>query len=163
MHIIIAILIFGFIIIFHELGHFLTAKACNVRVNEFTLGLGPTLVSFGKGETKYCLKLLPFGGSCVAERNKDFPLLKRQLIDEINALGLRELAVADLNLELFSGEIHGLIGENGSGKSTFSSMLCGIHTISSGTLTLLGKEIKTHYYSPQVILKNLLKNNSSLQ
>ena len=51
-------------------------------------------------------------------------------------------AVADLNLELFSGEIHGLIGENGSGKSTFSSMLCGIHTISSGTLTLLGKEIK---------------------
>ena len=67
MHIIIAILIFGFIIIFHELGHFLTAKACNVRVNEFTLGLGPTLVSFGKGETKYCLKLLPFGGSCVME------------------------------------------------------------------------------------------------
>ena len=52
-------------------------------------------------------------------------------------------AVADLNLELFSGEIHGLIGENGSGKSTFSSMLCGIHTISSGTLNLLGKEIKT--------------------
>ena len=40
----------------------------------------------------------PFGGSCVAERNKDFPLLKRQLIDEINALGFRELAVADLNL-----------------------------------------------------------------
>ena len=51
-------------------------------------------------------------------------------------------AVADLNLELYAGEIHGLIGENGSGKSTFSSMLCGIHSISSGTLTLLGKEIK---------------------
>ena len=67
LHIIIAILIFGFIIIFHELGHFSVAKACNVRVNEFTLGLGPTLVSFGKGETKYCLKLLPFGGSCVME------------------------------------------------------------------------------------------------
>lgn len=51
-------------------------------------------------------------------------------------------AVADLSLELYPGEIHGLIGENGSGKSTFSSMLCGIHSISSGTLTLLGKEIK---------------------
>lgn len=51
-------------------------------------------------------------------------------------------AVADLSLELYSGEIHGLIGENGSGKSTFSSMLCGIHTISSGTFTLLGKEIR---------------------
>ncbi len=67
MKIILAILIFSFIIIFHELGHFLFAKKCNVKVNEFTLGLGPTVVSWGKGETKYCLKLLPFGGSCVME------------------------------------------------------------------------------------------------
>ncbi|SFH62486.1 regulator of sigma E protease [Pseudobutyrivibrio sp. OR37] len=67
MKIILAILIFSFIIIFHELGHFLFAKKCNVKVNEFTLGLGPTILSWGKGETKYCLKLLPFGGSCVME------------------------------------------------------------------------------------------------
>ena len=67
MKIILAILIFSFIIIFHELGHFLFAKKCDVKVNEFTLGLGPTLLSWGKGETKYCLKLLPFGGSCVME------------------------------------------------------------------------------------------------
>ncbi len=40
----------------------------------------------------------PFGGSCVAERSKDFPDLKRQLIDEINAFGIEGLAVADLNL-----------------------------------------------------------------
>ena len=40
----------------------------------------------------------PFGGSCVAERNRDFPSLKRRLIDEINALGIEGLAVADLNL-----------------------------------------------------------------
>ncbi|MBQ5430320.1 MAG: site-2 protease family protein [Lachnospiraceae bacterium] len=67
MQIIIAILIFSVIIIFHELGHFSVAKACGVRVNEFTLGLGPTLFGFKKGETTYCLKLLPFGGSCVME------------------------------------------------------------------------------------------------
>lgn len=67
MKIIIAIIIFSFIIIFHELGHFLFAKKCNVKVNEFTLGLGPTILSWGKGETKYCLNLLPFGGSCVME------------------------------------------------------------------------------------------------
>ena len=67
MKIILAILIFSFIIIFHELGHFLFAKKCGVRVNEFTLGLGPTLFSWGKGETKYCIKALPFGGSCVME------------------------------------------------------------------------------------------------
>ncbi len=40
----------------------------------------------------------PFGGSCVAERNKDFLSLKQQLIDEINAFGIEGLAVADLNL-----------------------------------------------------------------
>ena len=40
----------------------------------------------------------PFGGSCVAERNEDFPLLKQQLTDEINALGIRGLSVSDLNL-----------------------------------------------------------------
>ena len=65
MKIIVALIIFSVIIIIHELGHFLAAKANNVYVQEFTLGLGPTILGFQKGETKYCLKLLPFGGSCV--------------------------------------------------------------------------------------------------
>lgn len=67
MKIILAIIIFSLIVLFHELGHFLFAKKCNVKVNEFCLGLGPTVVSWGKGETKYCLKALPFGGACVME------------------------------------------------------------------------------------------------
>lgn len=67
MKIIIAILLFSIIIIFHELGHFLLAKANGIRVNEFCLGLGPTLFSFQKGETKYALNLLPIGGACVME------------------------------------------------------------------------------------------------
>lgn len=67
MKIIIAILIFSIIIIFHELGHFLLAKWNGIRVNEFCLGLGPTLFGFTKGETKYSLKLLPIGGACVME------------------------------------------------------------------------------------------------
>ncbi len=50
-------------------------------------------------------------------------------------------AVKDVSLEFNKGEIHGLIGENGSGKSTFCSMLCGIHTISSGRFLLDGKEL----------------------
>ena len=50
-------------------------------------------------------------------------------------------AVSDVSLDFYPGEIHGLIGENGSGKSTFSSMLCGIHTISSGKFILSGKEL----------------------
>lgn len=67
MKIVIAILIFSIIIIFHELGHFLLAKANGIRVNEFSLGLGPTVIGFTKRETKYSLKLLPFGGACMME------------------------------------------------------------------------------------------------
>jgi regulator of sigma E protease len=53
--------------LFHELGHFLLAKANGVQVNEFCLGLGPTLIGFHAGETFYSLKLLPFGGACMME------------------------------------------------------------------------------------------------
>lgn len=67
MNIVIAILIFSLLILFHELGHFSLAKANGIRVNEFSLGLGPTILGFTKGETKYSLKLLPFGGACMME------------------------------------------------------------------------------------------------
>lgn len=67
MKFVIAILIFSVIILFHELGHFLLAKKNGIRVNEFCLGLGPTLWGVQKGETFYSLKLLPFGGACMME------------------------------------------------------------------------------------------------
>lgn len=67
MSIILALLIFSLIVIFHELGHFLMAKRGGIRVNEFSLGMGPTLLSKQIGETRYCLKLLPLGGSCMME------------------------------------------------------------------------------------------------
>jgi len=63
--IILAILVFGIIVFIHELGHFLLAKANKIRVDEFSLGMGPRLFSFVKGETRYSLKLLPIGGSCM--------------------------------------------------------------------------------------------------
>lgn len=67
MKIIIAILIFSLIIIFHELGHFLLAKANGIRVNEFCLGLGPKVFGITKGETTYSLHLFPIGGACMME------------------------------------------------------------------------------------------------
>lgn len=67
MKFIIAILIFSAVILFHELGHFLLAKKSGIRVNEFCLGLGPTLFGVTKGETKYSIKLFPFGGACMME------------------------------------------------------------------------------------------------
>lgn len=65
MKIILFILIFSLIVMVHEFGHFLLAKKNGIYVTEFSLGLGPTLVGFTKGETKYSLKLLPFGGACM--------------------------------------------------------------------------------------------------
>ncbi|MDD6038378.1 MAG: RIP metalloprotease RseP [bacterium] len=67
MNIIFAIIIFSIIILFHELGHFLLAKKNDVQVNEFCLGLGPTIIGKKIGETKYSLKLFPFGGACMME------------------------------------------------------------------------------------------------
>lgn len=60
--ILMAILFFGLIIGIHELGHFLSAKLFGVKVNEFSLGMGPAIFKKQKGETKYSLRLLPIGG-----------------------------------------------------------------------------------------------------
>lgn len=65
INVIIALLVFSAIIFFHELGHFLLAKKNGIYVNEFAVGMGPTLFSFTKKETKYSLKLIPMGGYCM--------------------------------------------------------------------------------------------------
>ena len=64
MSIVIAVIIFSLLIFIHELGHFLLAKKNGIRVVEFSIGMGPRLFSFEKGDTRYSLKLLFFGGSC---------------------------------------------------------------------------------------------------
>ena len=61
------ILIFGVLIAVHELGHFAAAKLSGVRVNEFSIGMGPIIFQREKGETLYSLRLLPVGGFCALE------------------------------------------------------------------------------------------------
>lgn len=67
MKILIAILIFSAIIIFHEFGHYIAAKLNGIRVNEFMIGLGPRLFGIQGKETMFSVHLLPFGGACVME------------------------------------------------------------------------------------------------
>jgi len=67
MYIVLAILAFGIIIAIHELGHFLSAKALNVKVLEFAIGMGPKLLKKQGKETLYTLRALPFGGFCAME------------------------------------------------------------------------------------------------
>lgn len=65
--VLLTILVFGVIINLHELGHFFFAKLFGVQVNEFSFGMGPQLLSWGKGETKYSIRLFPIGGFVAME------------------------------------------------------------------------------------------------
>lgn len=64
MSIIVALLVFSILILFHELGHFLLAKRGGIGVTSFSLGMGPAIWKKQIGETEYCLRIFPFGGSC---------------------------------------------------------------------------------------------------
>ena len=64
MSIIIAILIFGLLVFFHELGHFLFARRAGILVEEFAIGMGPKVVGLQPGETLYSIRAIPFGGYC---------------------------------------------------------------------------------------------------
>ena len=65
--IIIAILFFELIIIVHEGGHFAAARLMKIKVNEFSIGMGPKIFSFTKGKTKYSPRWILFGGYCAME------------------------------------------------------------------------------------------------
>lgn len=64
---VLAVLVFILLIIIHEFGHFIAAKASGVKVNEFAVGFGPKIFSHQGKETKYSLNLIPLGGYCAME------------------------------------------------------------------------------------------------
>ncbi|MGI5976574.1 MAG: M50 family metallopeptidase [Candidatus Limivicinus sp.] len=67
LYILLAILLFGILIAVHEFGHFSAAKLCGVKVQEFSIGMGPAIVKKQKGETLYSLRCIPIGGYCAME------------------------------------------------------------------------------------------------
>lgn len=93
MNLIYAVILFGFLIFIHELGHFLAAKLCGVRVLKFSIGFGPKLIGRKIGETEYLISAIPLGGYVkmygedvdekVVEVNRSFkhqPVSKKLLI-----------------------------------------------------------------------------------
>lgn len=112
MTIIYAILIFCLLITVHEFGHLITAKAVGIKVNEFAIGMGPKLVSFGKGETAYSIRAFPIGGFCAMEgededsedprafNNKKFPA--KALVVVAGSLMNAILTVIILSIIVFS-------------------------------------------------------------
>lgn len=71
MRILLAVVLFLLLIVFHEFGHFIVAKKSGIKVNEFAVGMGPLIYSKEKGETKYSFRLVPIGGYCAMEGEDD--------------------------------------------------------------------------------------------
>ncbi len=72
--ILVALLLLGVLIMIHEFGHFLAARAMGVRVNEFAIGMGPKVFKWRKGDTLYSIRALPLGGFCAMEgEDEDAP------------------------------------------------------------------------------------------
>ncbi|MCQ2565020.1 MAG: site-2 protease family protein, partial [Clostridia bacterium] len=65
LYVLLAIAILLFMILAHEFGHYIIARANGITVKEFFVGVGPNIISKKKGDTVYSLKLIPFGGACV--------------------------------------------------------------------------------------------------
>lgn len=69
--IILFIIIFCVIVVSHEFGHFIVARAAGIRVHEFTVGVGPKLLGFTHNGTLFCIRLLPFGGACIYDNEEE--------------------------------------------------------------------------------------------
>ncbi len=72
------IVVLGVLIFFHEMGHFLAAKACNIYVDRFSLGMPPRLFGIKLGETDYCVGALPIGGYVKMAGQEDTPLSEEE-------------------------------------------------------------------------------------
>ena len=100
-----SVFVFGIVIFIHELGHFLTAKFSGIQVNEFALGMGPTLFSFTRGGTKYGLRLFPIGGfvSMEGEDEESEEAVRLFLEGRIPFLKIGELVEGVVDSEAFGG------------------------------------------------------------
>jgi len=112
VYILAAVLIFGFLIAIHELGHFLAAKVCGVPVTEFSIGMGPQLWHRQGKDTLYSLRLLPIGGYCAMvgeeEDSSDPKALNNQgfwqkLLIYVSGAAMNYLAGLLILLVLYSG------------------------------------------------------------
>lgn len=107
--IILFIIIFGLVVISHELGHFLIGRRNGIRVVEFSVGMGPTLFSFVKHGTKYSLKLLPFGGACMFEGEDGVEREKGEKADASEGIAFTEAGVWARIATVFAGPFFNFI------------------------------------------------------
>lgn len=93
------VIIFGALVFFHEMGHFLLAKRAGILCREFALGMGPKIFRFKYGETEYTLRLLPIGGMVrMAGEDPEMDLLKTGML-----VGVKRDAVGKVTHILLDG------------------------------------------------------------
>lgn len=98
LSILLALIVFSILVFIHEFGHFLLAKKNGVKVIEFSIGFGPRLFSFDKGETKYSFKIIPFGGACQM-LNKDMISEEEMKKDKISDEEMERDKIFDVKME----------------------------------------------------------------
>ena len=101
---VVALLVFGLVVFIHELGHFIVAKKSDVKVNEFAIGMGPTLFKKIKGETTYAIRLLPIGGF-VSMEGEDAESDDSRSFQNINVFKKMAITVAGATMNLILGFI----------------------------------------------------------
>ena len=181
MSTVISILIFAImftvIVASHEFGHFLLAKLNGITVVEFSIGMGPTLLHFTKGGTKYSLKLLPIGGACMFEGEngladeEDEDGKKKELSDgafmKVNVWKRIETVLAGPLFNFILAFIFALIvvGFCGSDKPVIQATMVGYPAEAAGIepgdlITKIGNE-KIHIYR-QISLISAINQGENL-
>jgi regulator of sigma E protease len=93
--VVVFLIVLAIIIIFHELGHFGTAKAFGIKVEEFGVGFPPRLLSFTRGETRYSLNAVPLGGFTKLAGEED-PEVPRSLASQSKGVRILVLGAGSL-------------------------------------------------------------------
>ena len=112
------IFILGFLIFIHEGGHFIVAKLCKIRVNEFAIGFGPVIFKKQGKETLFQLRLIPLGGFCNMEGEEE----RSEVEGSFSKASIpKRIAVAEVpGVAAMSGGFAGGISEVLSGKKNLS-------------------------------------------
>lgn len=114
MSIIIALLVFSFIVFIHELGHFYFARQGGIAVEEFAIGMGPKLFGFKRKGTEWTIRLLPIGGFCrmlgedgTGDSKEEKVEEKSDLKEDLSQMGVtdQELELAEIKEEVILGEL----------------------------------------------------------
>ena len=128
--VLVAILVFLFIILVHELGHFFAAKACGIYVKQFAFGMGPVLFKKKGKETEYVVRAFPVGGFCAFETDiEEFDEETGETI-EPNPRAFNRKPVWQRMIVLFCGPLMNLI----LGYIVVLISLCTSNAIASTTI-----------------------------